>query len=609
MEPINRKIQALVDMLMTHELLLPEMQRKYVWRASQIRDLLDSIYRDYPSGSILIWETENLPIVKTPAFEKTGQGPIGKRLLLLDGQQRITSLAAIFTGDAIRMKEGTRIKERAVEIYFNIDHPDERDEATQEAPRFEVGDPVEAKWDDGEFYMGKITKLESNRHFVVYDEGGEGWTDEVRALSQENRKQLYFQVKNKAVEAKRNWVPVTRLFQKGVGTILRDLKIGADHADFDKYNERLNQLFLRRESYLYPIQIIRDKSYAEVTDIFIRVNSSGTRLRSSDLALAQITSAWPGSMHLFEEFADDCVKKDFYLDENFLVRCLISIATKQAKFENVGNISVAKLKEAWELSKKGIEKTVNFLKNSGFVDSSALLPSPILLVPLVCHASEHDLSKTPESRSGFLTWFYNAAIWARYSGSMETRLTQDLATLSSGRPWEALTDNVWQVAGKDRKLQTPDFRGKGVNSPLFFMMYVVARKNGAQDWETGERINYTNFGTNNEVECDHLFPRSKLEPFLKTKGVDTSDRKRMINEIANMAFLVKTGNLIKTNEDPASYFPKVRQSHGERMFEQQQVPSEDRFLRYEKYEEFLNERARRLAIAVNSFLEHILSAR
>ncbi len=85
MEPTNRNIRSLVDMFVIQELLLPEMQRKYVWRATQVRDLIDSIYRDYPSGSILIWETENIPEVKMHSFEKTGQLPIGKRLLLLDG--------------------------------------------------------------------------------------------------------------------------------------------------------------------------------------------------------------------------------------------------------------------------------------------------------------------------------------------------------------------------------------------------------------------------------------------------------------------------------------------------------------------------------------------
>jgi hypothetical protein len=249
MEPTNRKIQALVDMLLNRELLLPEMQRKYVWRSTQVRDLLDSIYRDYPSGSILIWETDEVPIVKTHSFQKTAQNPIGKRLLLLDGQQRITSLATILTGSPIRIKEGTKIKEKAVDIYFNVDHPEEGNQAPEGIPRFEQGDLVEAKSDDGEFYPAKISKVESKRYFVLYDAGGEGWSDEIRDLSEESKKELYFQIKNRAIESKPNWIAVTRLFKEGVGSILRGLKIGADHPDFDKYNRRLNQLFNRKESY------------------------------------------------------------------------------------------------------------------------------------------------------------------------------------------------------------------------------------------------------------------------------------------------------------------------------------------------------------------------
>jgi hypothetical protein len=602
MEPTNRKIQALVDMLLNRELLLPEMQRKYVWRSTQVRDLVDSIYRDYPSGSILIWETDEVPIVKTHIFEKTSQNPIGKRLLLLDGQQRITSLATILTGCPIRIKEGTKIKEKTIEIYFNLDHPGEDVKETEGLPSFEVGDLAEAKWEDGEFYPGKIAKVESNRYFIHYDDDSEGWSDEVRDLSEENKKELYFQIKHRAIESKPNWIPVTRLFREGVGSILRTLRIGSEDPEFDKYNSRLNQLFSRKESYLYPIQIIRDKGYGEVTDIFIRVNSSGTRLRSSDLALAQITSAWPGSMGLFETFVDECSEKDFYLDENFLARCLICIATRQASFEKIGKISAERLREAWVLTKKGVQKAVNFLKNSALVDSSALLPSPILLVPLAYYGSSNDLSASRGGEKGFVFWFYNAAMWGRYSGSMETRLAQDLAALSNERPWEALIENVWQLVGKDRRLEASDFRGRGVNSPLFFMMYVLARKHNARDLGSGEVINYVNFGRNNEIEYDHLFPRSKLEAFLKAKGMDNGDRKKTINEIANMAFLTKRSNIIKTNEDPATYFPRVYERHGEEYFKRQQIPYDPALLDYGEYESFLDSRAEMLASGMNAFL-------
>lgn len=603
MEPTHRKIQSLIDMFLNGELLLPEMQRKYVWRSTQARDLLDSIYRDYPSGSILIWETDTIPEVKARSFEKKNEQPMGKRLLLLDGQQRITSLASILEGQAIRIREGSSIKEKTVEIYFNVDHPDDDNGHSSDLPQFDVGDVVEAKWDeDGEFYPAKILKSTGKGFHVEYDDGTKAMTEEVRDLSDESKKELYFQIKNKKVENKLNWISVTKLFKEGVGSILRELKIGPDSHNYDKFNQRLNQLYNSKEHYLYPIQIIRNKPYAEVTDIFIRVNSSGTRLRGSDLALAQITSVWPGSMMHFEEFVDKCIAKDFYLDENFLVRCLVAIATGQAKFDRMSRMSADKLKQSWDLTKKGVQNTINFLKHNAFVDSSALLPSPILLVPLVCYSASNSLSESKESENGFLRWFYNAAIWARYSGTMETRLTQDLMTLTKSKPWRALLDNIWQLVSKDRQVSVDDFRGKNVNSPLFFLTYVLARKNKAKDLEAGNVISYTNFGKNNEIEYDHIFPKSKLEAFYKEE-LDKTERTKLINDICNLAFMTKQGNIIKTNDDPGVYFEKVSKKYGGfDYFDRQAIPHDPALLDYKEYERFLDKRAQLLANAVNEFL-------
>src|SRR6478752_4524675 len=51
-------VEELVGMIERGELRLPEMQRRYVWRSTRVRDLLDSLYRGYPSGAILLWETD-----------------------------------------------------------------------------------------------------------------------------------------------------------------------------------------------------------------------------------------------------------------------------------------------------------------------------------------------------------------------------------------------------------------------------------------------------------------------------------------------------------------------------------------------------------------------
>lgn len=602
MDPTNRKIQALVDMFLSRELLLPEMQRKYVWNATQARNLLDSIYRDYPSGSILIWETDNIPELKKPSFGKTSQEPIGKRLLLLDGQQRITTLVSILTGEAVRIRKGTAVKETFVDVYFNIDHPEDDAKETEELPDFEVGDVILGKWTDGEFYSGKISEIDGKRYKVIYDDGDAGWTDEVMSMDEEEKKELFFQIKNKRIEHEPNWISVTKLFKEGVGSILKDLKIGYDHPNFEKYNSRLNTLYGRKDNYLYPIQIIRDKGYSEVTDIFIRVNSSGTRLRGSDLALAQITSVWPGSMKIFEEFVDECIKKDFYLDENFLVRCLISIASHQAKFDKMRRIPIDKLKQSWEKTKRGIQNTITFLRNNAYVDSSAMLPSQNLLVPLVYYSADKNICETKESEHKFLYWFYNAAMWGRYSTSTETRLTQDLTALKNEKPWNYLIKNLWEQVGENRRPTVEDWRRKGVSSSFFFIMYVMARRKGSRDLETGQVINYTNFGKNNEIEYDHIFPKSKLEAVLKER-IDASKRKMLINELCNFAFMTKRGNIIKTNDDPRDYFPKVKMKYGFEYFEYQQIPYDETLLDYDTYEKFLDERARLLVSATNEFLD------
>jgi len=86
-------VEELVGMIERGELRLPEMQRRYVWRSTRVRDLLDSLYRGYPSGVILLWETdEAVPLQEFAVQQQVN--PYKRTRLLLDGQQRLTSLSA-----------------------------------------------------------------------------------------------------------------------------------------------------------------------------------------------------------------------------------------------------------------------------------------------------------------------------------------------------------------------------------------------------------------------------------------------------------------------------------------------------------------------------------
>ena len=98
-------VEELVSMIERGELRLPEMQRGYVWKAPRVRDLLDSLYRGYPSGAILLWETDEEVPVREFAVAAS-QSPYQSTRLLLDGQQRLTSLASVIRGKPVTVKIG-----------------------------------------------------------------------------------------------------------------------------------------------------------------------------------------------------------------------------------------------------------------------------------------------------------------------------------------------------------------------------------------------------------------------------------------------------------------------------------------------------------------------
>jgi uncharacterized protein with ParB-like and HNH nuclease domain len=110
-------VRELVDKVQHGELTLPEMQRRYVWPATRVRDLLDSLYRGYPSGTILVWETDEEIETRELAVKSSKNVTTSQKLLLLDGQQRITSLSAILSGEPVHV----RGRKRPINILLGSD--------------------------------------------------------------------------------------------------------------------------------------------------------------------------------------------------------------------------------------------------------------------------------------------------------------------------------------------------------------------------------------------------------------------------------------------------------------------------------------------------------
>ena len=113
-------VSQLVSMIEKGQIQLPEMQRKFVWKAIKVRDLLDSLYRGYPSGTILMWEPDET-VALTSFSVATEDKSAFKPLLLLDGQQRLTSLSSVLRGEPVIVRR----RRKPIDILFNLEHPDD----------------------------------------------------------------------------------------------------------------------------------------------------------------------------------------------------------------------------------------------------------------------------------------------------------------------------------------------------------------------------------------------------------------------------------------------------------------------------------------------------
>ncbi len=96
MERTHVAIRQLVDRIDRGELKLPEIQRGYIWKPTQVANLIDSLYRRYPSGSMLVWRPSDEVAERLPGITASGKGPVAIPQYLLDGQQRLTSLHRVF---------------------------------------------------------------------------------------------------------------------------------------------------------------------------------------------------------------------------------------------------------------------------------------------------------------------------------------------------------------------------------------------------------------------------------------------------------------------------------------------------------------------------------
>ena len=522
------KIKDIISEMSRGGMRIPEIQRSYVWKRSQIAKLLDSIYHGFPSGSILLWDTTEAIQMRDMAT-RLGRDVHSDFIpkIVLDGQQRLTAMGRVFD-------RTTPVHDR---MLFNV-----IDEAFEPYSPRNGADP---RWID-------VTQL---------------LTDEVTELDILDR--------------------------------LEDSKV-IDRNDRSVRNEihnRLKKLASIRE-YQYPVEIVREDDLETVTEIFIRVNSGGTRLREAELALARLAWKLPGSIiGPFQQMEQACEERGFDLDSRFLMRSLISVATRQSRFRDLKAFwerPVDEIEKAWKRTEKGLRLALDFIEGNVGIPGSELLPSHLsVILPCVVFSDRQDL-KGEEERA-LRRWFLLANAFSRYVGATETTLNQDLSVL--GAHCENITgllDQLLRDLRGEPKVTVQDLERAGTNSPFFPLGYLAVIRRDARDWFKGIKIRRDSFSEDQNIEYHHIFPKA----LLNAQGVDRFTR----DEIGNIAFLGQKANRRILKRPPEDYLAEIADNDPSRL-EAQFVPMDRGLWKLDRFEEFLAARRQLLASAMTEVLE------
>jgi len=339
-------------------------------------------------------------------------------------------------------------------------------------------------------------------------------------------------------------------------------------------------------------------SYDEVTHIFVRINSGGTKLGSADLALAQISSRWRGVTDELDNYIRDVKKRtggELDLDTGIIVRTLSVMLSGRTRLSELfrgerQDLKEKDLQKAWARVEWAMDYAIAFLTENCEIDFLSLLPTQYILITLSAYF-DHFEDISPAQARDLRRWVYMALIWTRYSGPSETSVDQDVAGLKSGDSIAQMIQNIEDAVGRNRPVTERELQGQLMRSPYMLMAYVLAREENAEDWFSGIKI-----GSGQSLEVHHIFPKDILR-----EHYDLKTDRLLTDQVANLAFLSQKANLKIRNSPPSEYLATIPETR----LRAQRVPVDRQLWHLEQFEDFLRDRRIRLAEAINELLNSL----
>jgi hypothetical protein len=542
------ELRKVLDGVESLEMVMPEFQREYVWPIEDAKQLIVSMFKGYPTGCLLFWETETPPEIKNKAIDTSR---LGLTKVILDGQQRLTTLYMFIMGEIPPYYTKEDILNDPRHLYFNL------------------------MTGDFQFYQ----KSSMDKSYV--------WQNVTDCFDEKKIDAYDISEKYVAIDSTRDFKEVMKMINRNLSSL--------------RAIEQMD----------YPILTVPKKAKIdEAIDVFDKVNSQGTKLTDAELVLTHITGRWPQARRVMKEKIQKLIKIGFSFDLDFLSRCMVVTLTDSALLDKNAKLKYDVFQKedyikAWEKVSKAIDYLIPILQQDALISSTNDFNTINVLVPLVAHLVKNENRFIGNLKFKFLHWMFLALIWQRYSGQTGQRLDKDVYTIyNSSDPISGLLNEIEDQRGR-LEVKPSDLEGRGSGHPLYKMLYIITKSNKAIDWANGGAI-YGTIGENYSIQSHHIFPKG----YLNSNGFDSEnhlDRKK-VNEIANRAFITRDANYSISDTAPEKYLPKIEKEYPGAI-SKQFIPNDPEIWNATSYETFLDQRRTLIANEINSFLENLKQQR
>ncbi len=541
-ERVDRKVGNLLDDVINGRIGLPDLQRPFVWADAKVRNLFDSMMKGFPIGYVMLWAS--------PAdYTNTKSIGVGEKEfkrpddLVIDGQQRLTSLLAAMTGMEVLDKN---FKPRRIKISY---------------------DPLE-------------------KDFQVWTQAFERSYKYIADISE------VFKAHDNLVISKFRRAIVNRMNEGRTKNEQPELT----EEEQDRIEDNINALLGLRNYTIPTLRILSKADEEDVAEIFRRVNSGGQNLNENNF-IETLLAVYDNEMHdKIKKFCSDSrvpAKNTSYnqiidVDPSHIIRVAIAYGFHRARMRygykllrgddlDAGTTSVETREKNMQIFREALDRVINLndwhafinlFSEAGYLGKDLVRSNYVVVFSYVFYLmGKYEYNVSPlVLRHAIIRWIFMSTITSFYSSSPETtveRQMADLRNIHNGEEFVRYLDDMVKLRMNETYFSVElvkDLVSSSASSPLWFGYIASINVLGTPMlFSNTPQSKYWLIGTDGEkksIDKHHIFPKHYLE----TIGI-ASDRDR--NQLANFTYLDYNTNIDISDDEPALYVERYKSKLGE----------------------------------------------